>query len=117
MNLSPRAREQLAVQHQKYFDSLPAKRERIVACWHAIQSDGWGSEQLRDLKTEVHRLSGSAGSYGLPDLGLAARNLDKVLSADLNPSIITTSIAELTDELLHTLDQAILRRSPVPAAR
>ena len=79
MNLSPRARELLALQHKKYLQSLPDKKARISRRWSEIQRQGWSPELSARFKTEVHRLSGSAGSYGLDALGRAAHQLDLFL--------------------------------------
>ncbi|MFT5140336.1 MAG: HPt (histidine-containing phosphotransfer) domain-containing protein [Lysobacterales bacterium] len=88
-------------------DSLPAKRARISSCWHSIQNEGWSFQFLSDLKTQVHRLSGSAGSYGLISLGLAAKNLDKVLALETEIPSLNSSIPKLIEQLLLAFDQAI----------
>ena len=69
MNLSPRAQELLALQQVKYLRSLPDKKARLEKAWNAIKHKGWKPNSEEALKMEVHRLSGSAGSYGLRSLG------------------------------------------------
>ncbi len=84
--LSPRARELQARLLRRYLDSLPEKQAELEIAWQALQDMGWNAEPLANLKTPVHRLAGSAGSYGLEELGLAARTLDKSLrTADPEP--------------------------------
>ena len=107
MNLSPQAMERLAQQQQKYLASLPAKRERILSCWQGIQVNGWGCECFLDLKTEVHRLAGSAGSYGLAKLGMAAKDLDTLLASELEITVNSTNIVDLMDHLFFELDNAV----------
>jgi HPt (histidine-containing phosphotransfer) domain-containing protein len=107
MNLSQQAMERLAQQHQKYLAALPGKRERILAHWQNVQAEGWGSWSFAELKTEVHRLAGSAGSYGLEALGGAARQLDGLLGSELRISVHSTNIVDLVDELLAALDDAV----------
>ena len=83
MMLSPRARELLEIQRRKYQDSLPQKKAAIEVGWEALETGGWTDAQFGRFKTEIHRLAGSAGSYGLDELGAAAMELDRLLvSAD-----------------------------------
>jgi HPt (histidine-containing phosphotransfer) domain-containing protein len=106
MNFSPQTKERLVQQQTKYLNSLPSKRARISSCWNLIQNEGWSYELLNDLRTEVHRLSGSAGSYGLNSLGAAAQNLDRMLALETEMSSLTSSISELIEQLLLAFDQA-----------
>lgn len=107
MSLSPGAMERLALQRHKYLASLPAKRERILACWQGIQVNGWKCECFGDLKTQVHRLAGSAGSYGLANLGAAAKDLDALLGSERKITVNATNIVELMDQLFFELDEAV----------
>ena len=84
MNLSPRAQELLALQQVKYLRSLPDKKARLEKALNAIKQQGWKPNLEEALKMEVHRLSGSAGSYGLSSLGKAAQRLDLMLSDSSN---------------------------------
>jgi len=103
MNMSPRAMELLAAQQKKYLQSFPAKKERIEQCWEAIQHHGWTPELTAKLKTEVHRLSGSAGSYGLDDLSKAAQALDRHLALDPHGDSEPAPKPQVPNELLHAL--------------
>lgn len=111
MNISRQAMERLALQHEKYLDSLSAKKSRIKDCWETIQSEGWTLDSLNTLRTEVHRLSGSAGSYGLNELGSAAQALDRTLVMETELSSLSTSINELIIVLMAAFDEAIELRS------
>ena len=84
MNLSPRAQQLLALQQAKYLRSLPDKKARLESVWNAVKQQGWKPDLEEALKMEVHRLSGSAGSYGLNSLGKAAQRLDLMLSDNSN---------------------------------
>ena len=112
MNISQQARERLALQHEKYLNSLGAKKARIQECWKSIQSGGWTIERLNMLKTEVHRLSGSAGSYGLNELGSAAQDLDRTLAMETEMSSLSSAIGDLVSALFVAFDQAIESRPP-----
>jgi len=108
MNISPRTKERLAQQHEKYLNSLPAKKQRILSCWQGIQVNGWNCSCLADLKMEVHRLAGSAGSYGFSLLGSVAQDLDRLLiSPGGNISESSNIIADLVLNLMDAFDQAI----------
>ena len=107
MNFSPQTKERLALQQLKYLNSLPAKKSRIMNCWESIERNGWAEVNLKNLKMEVHRLSGSAGSYGLAPLGRAAQNLDRMLALESEMSSLTNSISDLIDKLLYAFDRVI----------
>ena len=110
MNFSPQAKERLARQREKYFSSLSAKKMRIQDCWSQIQAAGWNTDRLNTLKTEVHRISGSAGSYGLISLGDAAQNLDRELALETEMSSLTFNIGELVAILLNAFDEAMVSK-------
>lgn len=111
MNLSPRAKQLLALQQAKYLRSLPEKKARLANAWNATRQQGWTPESSEVLKTEVHRLSGSAGSYGLHSLGKAAQNLDSLLADStkfVTPSAdLEAEFEKLMDVLFQVLDEDI----------
>ena len=125
MNLSPKAQRLLALQHAKYFRSLPDKKTRIDHCWNAIQRYGWTHELSACLKTEVHRLAGSAGSYGLSALGQTALDMDVLLTKDMDISNSELDISnsefkhgpeftELMQKLYQAMDEVITGLSKSP---
>jgi HPt (histidine-containing phosphotransfer) domain-containing protein len=107
MQFSPQAKERLALQRKKYLDSLSSKKERIANCWQLIQANGWNMDLLNEFRTEVHRLSGSAGSYGLITLGEAAQNLDRTLAVETEMTSLTATIGTLVEHLFVAFDQAL----------
>ena len=107
MIFSPRAKEQLAQQHLKYLDTLAGKRNRILNSWEVIQNEGWTKDRLNSLKTEVHRLSGSAGSYGLLALGDAAQSLDRMLALESEMTSLTSAISDLISNLLLAFNESM----------
>ena len=72
-----------------YAQELPAKLLEIANRWINLKSD-WHQETAKELYREVHSLSGSSGSYGVPELHLQARNLEskisRVIDYDQSPS-------------------------------
>ena len=79
--LSGEAQAMQAQLVRKYVASLPGKRARIEDCWKLIQCSEWSADSLGKLKQEVHRLSGSAGSYGLEELGAFAQSFEQSLKS------------------------------------
>ncbi len=69
-----------------------AEIRRDVDAWRAGEADAVAS-----LKTRFHRLAGSGGSYGFPDISTAARRLEE--------SIDSFEHAEATDQLDYGLTQ------------
>ncbi len=59
--------EKLAILKAGFTSQLPDRIREIETASHSLQT----------LQNLAHKLSGSAGTYGLPNLGLAAHNLDK----------------------------------------
>lgn len=64
---------------RRYLDSFTEKQVELENRWDRVQASDWTAESLARLRTPVHRLAGSAGSYGLEELGHAARRLDASL--------------------------------------
>ena len=84
--LSADAREALTHLVQRYHGSLPNKQQDLENAYRAAVEAGWTDEAIRQLKLLVHRLAGSAASYGFNTLGEAARELDQTLTyAQENP--------------------------------
>ena len=78
--LSADAREALTHLVQRYHGSLGSKQQDLEAAYQAAADDNWSEGAIRQLKLLVHRLAGSAASYGFNKLGEAARELDQTLS-------------------------------------
>lgn len=79
--LSADAREALTHLVQRYHGSLENKQKDLEAAFSAADEQQWAPDALRQLKLLVHRLAGSAASYGFTTLGEAARELDQTLSS------------------------------------
>lgn len=96
---------QMAELRKHYFAGLPARRAALAEAWAACVDAGaeapW--QQLRDV---AHKLSGSAPSYGFEAMGLAARELDRLLSGRA-PCRQRTGVAAEVARLIATLDAAI----------
>lgn len=85
--LSADAREALTHLVQRYHGSLAAKQKDLEAAFAAADEQDWAPEALKQLKLLVHRLAGSAASYGFTTLGEAARELDQTLTSAQDGSL------------------------------
>ena len=63
-----------------YLRSLAAKSAEIDSYWERVLETNFDSGALCDLKAVVHRISGSAGIYGLDDVSACAQRVDQQLT-------------------------------------
>lgn len=92
---------------RRYLDSLPGKRAEIAERWARVRSGDWDEEAIGELKRPVHRLAGSAGSYGLEDLGRAAAALDRLLGSVREDARSRASVSDGVRALLEQFDRAM----------
>ena len=110
--LSKRAQELVAKQRRRYVESMPDKREMISQCLAQISEAMLSGETklCEKLFQQVHRLAGSAGSYGFESLGQAALAMDRYLVT--NPTGVSNlhELASMLQNLLDEIDD-IIRKS------
>ena len=104
--LSPEARAQQARLKERFIRSLPDKRAGLEESWKRVRVSMWNPNSIAELRTLAHRLAGSAGSYGLDELGAAALRLDHALEAAENSGAQNPLIKRLMAELLAALAKA-----------
>jgi HPt (histidine-containing phosphotransfer) domain-containing protein len=98
----------LADLSERYRASLPIKRANIEQAWHALAGDRIDPLRLENLLRILHRIAGSAPSYGYPEIGRLASELEVRLEALCsggsleNPSGIP-DLAGLLERLLAAL--------------
>jgi HPt (histidine-containing phosphotransfer) domain-containing protein len=68
---------QLDALHARYANSLASKHAALLEAWHAF-SAARDEAAARKLHGLVHRLAGSAPTYGYASLGQLARKADHV---------------------------------------
>jgi multidomain signaling protein FimX len=61
-----------------YASKLPAALQAIDEVWQQLQMN-WQIPILEELHAKVHRIAGAAGSFGFPELGRAAKELEVFL--------------------------------------
>ncbi len=81
MDLSPQGRERLARLREKYRRSLDEKRSAIAAAHRAAVAADFAPEALAEFRHLVHKLAGSAGTYGFDGIFQCADALEDTLKA------------------------------------
>lgn len=111
--LSERAKKLIAEQQHIYIDSMPAKKLAIQQCMAQVKAvAGSGAPDLCDkLFQHVHRLAGSAGSYGFDSLGQAASIVDRYLISNSPGVGDLTELAGMLQNLLTEIDDIVQKNS------
>ena len=76
-NLAAHAMSDLDELHRQYRLSLAAKRDDLRRAWGALCGEGATAAQAGHLHLLLHRLAGSAGTYGYPDIAARAKVLER----------------------------------------
>lgn len=66
--------------HLRYHAALAEKAAELEALW-PLPTSSPARERIAPLRQLLHKLAGSAGSYGYADIGAQARLLEQWLSA------------------------------------
>jgi len=77
--LSKSANERFASLQLNYARTLGDKLEQLRVAWERCLHGGWAESAGEDLRMQVHRVAGSAPSYGFSEIGEAARSLELCL--------------------------------------
>lgn len=64
----------------EYRGGMPAKLEKLGTLWSRLCSGSAGLQAVSDLLRELHAIAGSAGNFGLPQLGEAAQAAETFLA-------------------------------------
>jgi HPt (histidine-containing phosphotransfer) domain-containing protein len=84
----------------EYRSNLPQEISRVTELWARCESRMNGLEPLRELRACVHRLAGSAGTFGLPDVGDAAASADSFLSGYCERGTVPTGADRSSGDIL-----------------
>lgn len=77
-------RQELAELYRNYVRGLPEKLENIRHITRSLHAGADSGEALDELHAQAHKLAGSAGTYGCPEVGLAARDYENLIIAWLD---------------------------------
>lgn len=103
-----------------YLQELEGAFPRWWDYWATLRADPEDSKTLERFYREIHRLKGSAGSYGLPELSRRAGALEERLEDILEGRVLLTQAAwEKVSALLSKLELGFLAevREHKPEAR
>ena len=94
---------------RQYLRELEGAFPRWWDYWVAVKTDPEDSKTLERFYREIHRLKGSAGSYGFPELSQRAADLEEHLEAILKGQVlITKAVWEKVSALLSKLELGFL---------
>ena len=84
----------------QFAEQLPARlselRERLAA-WQAEPAN---DDRLRDVHRVLHRLAGSAGTFGMPDFGDACRAIEQRLDdLQARPERTDAEVAQVAGDI------------------
>ncbi|SNS33758.1 Hpt domain-containing protein [Noviherbaspirillum humi] len=65
----------------EFSDRLPAILHDIAASLDTLRAAPADAEALETAYRQLHSLAGSAGTFGMPDLGLEAKELERMVTA------------------------------------
>lgn len=84
---------------KEYQDSIPIKIEKIQSIVNNFQKSD-SLETLNELKFEIHKIAGSAGSFGYPNVSIICKEFEK----DINQKIKNFSSSNIHDWKLQFQD-------------
>ncbi len=89
----------------RYVESFNDKIDELIAELEKFSqiTEETSIYDFTDLRLIVHKLAGSAGSYGFSDIGSLASALDKRLLIEKNNVMAMNVIKTMTMELVHEL--------------
>lgn len=94
--------ERLKALRQQYAAGLPAAAARAREAFERIETDG--AEAIEALWQAVHRIYGTAGSYGLDPVAASARQLEEALTPHRTKNALPAAVAESAREALEALE-------------
>lgn len=109
-NTTPPFAELLQIHRAAYLRTLPDRLAELDTLAAHLNELGPGAARTQALERCAHRIAGSAGTFGLTDLGDAARTLELVLDDDADgaPGEVAAALVTLR-ELLRQVTGATQR--------
>ena len=102
---------------QVYLAKLPAKLEEIAAATRQFRVDATDRENYILLHRLLHTMAGSAGTFGFPEMGESARELEKKIKEYIAGDAWTPSqITEFCSQVDQYLEQSLPEETSLDAA-
>lgn len=96
----------------RYLASLAGKRADIEQAWQALRADCSDTASQETLLKLVHRLAGSAESYGFPEIGRSAARTDLLLDQVRNGGDLaqrSTAMCAMLETLARHIDELLAK--------
>lgn len=94
----------------RYHASLAGKRADVEQAWHAVRVDCADIGSQETLLRLVHRLAGSAESYGFAEIGRTAARTDMLLDqvrSSGDPAQQTAAMCAMLETLARDIDKLL----------
>ena len=114
--MSNAAHSQLEQLQEAYRRSLPLKAHQLRELWDKLRFLNWSKDGIALLQSLVHRLAGSGGAYGFPQISDRAQALDQLLQSIDHEHLSANQrerVEELIDDLCRTLSASKALERPV----
>lgn len=82
---------------KKYLEALPARIEKLKSLANKVLNDP-SDEKVEALRSHVHKIAGTAGSFGYDKAGRLCSNLDRDLP-NMDRSQFATLLPPIIDEI------------------
>ena|GEM_PF-5778916 len=94
----------IAALKDSYIRQLPQQADELSSLWQAIRQHGWTGNDANRFQVLVHRLAGTAGTFGLLSLSDYAQGLDRLLDTiTFSETRPAAEDVKRIGRLLHTL--------------
>ncbi len=96
-----------------FLAALPETAARIRELWRSLRHDEWSGQAARELQLIAHRLAGSGGTFGFPEVSRLGAALDVALGEAIAPGEppspeIMLSLAQKVDGLAGVVRDALV---------
>ena len=88
--------------------SLPQTMNDINSHWGSLRHTAWELKLVQELQSIVHRLAGSGGTFGFPDISRTAAVLDTALQGRFDLTVLAARHLLLPAVALGTIPMAIV---------
>ncbi|WP_303291586.1 diguanylate cyclase [Marinobacter sp. SS5-14b] len=113
--------ERLRLLQERFFERARGEIETLSGFAYLIEQQQLPKSELDRCYQLLHRMAGSAGTFGLPELGLAARAIEKQMKAHLESSgdiaAAPDGLIAVSADLAHELRKLATWLAKAPEAR
>ena len=100
---------------ESWLSKLPEKIHEINTTWDKLTSGLWNENLLQQFHRKVHTIAGSGGTFGLPEVGAAAREAEILIKSihqeEKEPSPLEKKEIDQKLEQLQTICDQVLKKA------